>query len=253
MIPPGAGALLGLALTGASSRGSSSVPVRGRLQEAPALPCLQQHLPEAISAVPTSLGGTAAPPWLFPRPGGAPRRAGDAAVPPQKPLLGWGHRGLAGLGGSRGPFFVGRRGEVKRSGSLISASQSHGLIVWQDERVRWKGWSCSKSPLQSLPGLGAIHGGARAAVLAGSALGLRFGEGRGAQPQVGQGAGHLQVALFMYPRASFRQEGSQGRFGKGKGQAGGLMCGKGGREVVMGFKKLFPAVPAPWGQVSIKR
>lgn len=181
------------------------------------------------------------PPALFPRGCGCPARLGagrqqhQGHSPPQKPLLGWGHRGLAGLGGSWGAFFVGRRGEVRRSGSLISASQSHGLIVCQDERVRWKGWSCSKSPLQSLP---RARGHPRRCQSGGAGrqrAGAAVWGGLGGQPQVGQGAGHLQVALFRYPRASFCQEGSQGRFGKGKGQAGGLMCGKGGREGGAGF------------------
>lgn len=144
-----------------------------------------------------SLEGAAAPPWLFPQPGGAPQypdgqgrcprqhhrlprwedaqvlfsttpspapqglwvscqaqgrqAAAPGAEPPAKTPPGVGAPGSVWAVGELGRFLLGRRGEVRRSGSLISASQSHGLIVCQDERVRWKGWSCSKSPLQSLP------------------------------------------------------------------------------------------------------
>lgn len=77
--------------------------------------------------------------------------AAPGAEPPAKTPPGVGAPGSGRAVGELGCFLLGRRGEVRRSGSLISASQSHGLIVCQDERVRWKGWSCSKSPLQSLP------------------------------------------------------------------------------------------------------
>lgn len=67
---------------------------------------------------------------------------------------------------------------------------------------------------------------------------------RRGQPQVTQalsGEKNTQVALFIYPLASFlqenAQEGWQGRFRKGKRQAGGPLCGTG----VMCFNKTFPS------------
>lgn len=81
-------------------------------------------------------GRKAAPPGAEP-PAETPRWGGGTGVCP-----GW------------GPLFVGKRGDLKRSGSLISGPESHTLIVCQDQRVRWKGWSCSKPRSSLFPGSG---------------------------------------------------------------------------------------------------